>query len=153
MTTHKDWNSWRKNISNSKKKYWIEKDKKQHLLEEIEKLRVQVYINRQLMEVVNSAEEYDKLKLEIEDYVRKMALFLHEYQYGSKLPDRRVCSLKDVCSTSHKTKCYKCKRECYFDSSLDIKMSDNCKNICSQCALKMKGITKLQREILESIKK
>ena len=45
---------------------------KQQIMNEIERLKVQIDINQDLMEVVNSKEEYDRLSNEIVEYSRKI---------------------------------------------------------------------------------
>lgn len=101
---------------------------KEHLESQIDLIKEKVKMNLALMKVVNSKEEHDMLQKEIEDLARQGSLLLYELEYGGKLPNIRVCSLKDVCSTSKQTKCYKCGKVCYFDDEIDIKMVDKCKD-------------------------
>lgn len=88
---------------------------------------------------------------ELENKAREIAKMVFKDHHGKAKAEIWCCGYIKL-STSRKTKCKKCGKECYYDTKLRDKFKKNAKKLCPKCVLKYHSddLFEFEKEIIKS---
>ena len=86
---------------------------------------------------------------ETEDKAREMAKMVFKAHHGEAKASIWCCGFLKL-STSRRTKCNKCRVECYYDTKIKDNFKKNAKKLCPGCVLKYHSddLTESEKEII-----